>query len=130
MAKLTEVFRMVPKEGKYYKTAKYTEKRNNKYYTSNELQYVGKYIKHVAGGGYGDNQEHYALFEKEGVENYLQYDYDGMTCFVEVEQIMINPFMKDELLQKVKDKPISSLQSLCKEQLSTEETRIIRDFNL
>lgn len=64
MAKLTEVFRMVPKEGKYYKTAKYTKKDNNKYYTTNELKYVGKYIRHVAGGGYGDNQEHYALLKK------------------------------------------------------------------
>ena len=130
MAKLTEVFRMVPKEGKYYKTAKYTEKRNNKYYTANELQYVGKYIKHVAGGGYGDNQEHYALFEKEGVENYLHYDYDGMTCFVEVKNIMINPYLKEELLKKVDNKPISSLQQLCKQQLSTEEIRIVRDFNM
>lgn len=130
MSKLIEVFRMVPVEGKYYKTAKYTEKRNNKYYTTNNLEYLGKYIKHVAGGGYGDNQEHYALFEKDGVENYLKYDYDGMTCFVEVEKIMMNSLLKEELLQRVEDRPISSLQSLCKQQLSTEEIRIVKEFNL
>jgi hypothetical protein len=130
MSKLTEVFRMVPKEGKYYKTAKYTERRNNKYYTTNDLNYVGKYIRHVAGGGYGDNQEHYALFEKDSVESYLQYDYDGMTCFVEVEQIIIDQFLKEELFEKLENKPICSLHNLCKQQLSTEEIKIVREFNM
>ena len=130
MSELTEVFRMVPSEGKYYKTTKYTEKRDDKYYTTNELIYVGKYIRHATNGGYGDSGEHYAIFEKDGVQGYVHYDYDGRTCFIEVEKIMIDPFLKEELLEKVDDKPISSLQYLCKQKLSTEEIRIVREFNM
>ena len=133
MSKLTEVFRMVPKEGKYYKTAKYTERINNKYYTTNEPKYIGKYIRHVSTGGYGgygDNAVHYAIFEKDNVEVPLEYDYEGKTCFIEVEQNMINPFLKEELLEKVDNKPICSLQDLCKKQLSTEEIRIVREFDM
>ena len=124
-----EVFRITPEEGKYYKTTTYTNMKNNKYFSTNELRYVGKYLRH-ASCGFRDAAEHYAIFDKYGVEEIVKYTYEGTTCFVEVDIKIINPELKKELLQKIQNKLIFSLHNLCKHRLSTEEIQIVREFEV
>ena len=122
-----EVFRMTPEKGKYYKTTTYTRKNNNKYYSTNELRYVGKYIRH-ASYGFRDSAEHYAIFEKNGIEEIVHYTYEGTTCFIEVD--IINSELKEELIKTINNKSILSLKDLCKQRLSTEELRISRELEI
>ena len=83
-----EVYRLSPEEGKYYKTATYTRKtglyrlKNEKYYTTNPLKYVGLFIrtKCVANDGCG---EVWSIFDNNGEEVKVQHTYEGTTCFVE-----------------------------------------------
>jgi hypothetical protein len=88
----TEVFRLrklVP--GKYYETAEYTRKtgsygmQNEKYYTTNPLRYVGKYVK-TERVGWGDGGRGWEIFEKDGQKIEVEYTYEGTTCFREVEE--------------------------------------------
>jgi len=124
-----EVFRMTPIEGKYYKTTTYTRKNNNKYYSTNELHYVGKYIRH-ASCGYHDSAEHYAIFDNNGVEKIVHYTYEGTTCFIEVDVKIINSKLKEELIQTINNKSIISLKDLCKQQLSTKELQFSRELGV
>jgi hypothetical protein len=84
-----EVFRKTPEVGKYYEYAECTEKigsyseNNDKYFTTNPLRYVGKYIKHER-YGWGDNADHFAIFDNKGEEIRIEYSYEGNTCFREV----------------------------------------------
>ncbi len=122
-----EVFRMTPEEGKYYKTTTYTRKNNNKYYSTNELRYVGQYIRH-ASCGVRDSAEHYAIFDNNGLEEYVHYTYEGTTCFIEVK--IINSKLKEDLIKTINNKSILSLKDLCKQQISTEELRILRELDI
>jgi len=86
-----EVYRISPEIGKYYVTTFYTRKtgsylqKNEKYYTTNELIYVGKCIKHGS-EGYGDNAEHWEIFENdEGKKEIIEYDYEGKRVFKEIK---------------------------------------------
>ena len=82
-----QVFRISPQENKAYETAPYTRKigkyPNEKYYTTNPLTYIGIMIKHVT-FGHGDASYGYALFSKNGIEEKVEYTYEGTTCFREV----------------------------------------------
>jgi hypothetical protein len=85
-----EVFRIVPIEGKYYKTTTYTEVKDNKYWSTNKLRYVGKYVRHILRfhnekSSYRNNAEHYAIFDNNGIEIMVQYTPEKTTCFVEIE---------------------------------------------
>ena len=81
--KICEVFR-IPEQGKEYYTTIDTFKENGKYYsTINNLRYVGKYMYHASDGGYGDSANHCAVFNNNGKEEFVSYDYEGKTCFVE-----------------------------------------------
>lgn len=88
----TEVFRMTPIPGKCYATAKYTSKMGTwpeeKYYTIEQLVYLGKFTGKTKTIGYGDGSKYYEYFENNGTEKEkekeLEYDYEGKTCLVEV----------------------------------------------
>ena len=85
-----EVFRISPKEGKYYEYAEYTEKigvwPNDRYFTTDPLRYVGKHIKHCT-QGYGDGADHWDIFEDSGGQAIqIDYTYAGTTSFREVPE--------------------------------------------
>jgi hypothetical protein len=134
MAKLNEieVFRLTPEKDKYYQTTTYThiigQFPNQKYYTTNNLRYVGNFIRHES-CGYHDNSIHWDIFDNNGIEEIVKYTYEGTTCFIEVQpKISIN--LKEELFQKINNNMIPSLKDLVKQQLTTEETRITREIEL
>jgi hypothetical protein len=81
-----EVYRNEPEEGKYYYTTTLTRRAGNfpnqRFYTTNELVYVGKFIKHYK-YGYHDNAVHWDIFDKNGTEIKVNYTYEGTTCFLE-----------------------------------------------
>jgi hypothetical protein len=75
--------------GKEYYFAFYTEKEGKypyeKYYTTNELKYLGKYVSYEE-YGYRDNSGViYTFIDNNGEENKINLDYEGKSCFLEVE---------------------------------------------
>ena len=96
---MTEVFRLSPsdlKTDKYYLFATYTRKEgkwpNVKYFTSNELRYVGKFVR-CETWGYGDGSGAAAYFDKgDGVIERIEYDYEGTTCFLETNPVPMPPY--------------------------------------
>jgi len=53
---------------------------NEKYYTTNTLQFLGKHVNSVR-WGYGDQSGGEEIFEHNGVQTRIVYDYEGKTCF-------------------------------------------------
>ena len=88
----TQVYRLTPEAGKYYETAEYTRRKgrwpNVVYYTTNKMQYVGKFVKHLQ-FGYHDSAIHIDIFDNNGEEIQLHYTYEGTTSFREVEKVEI-----------------------------------------
>ena len=90
---LTEVFRDSPQLGKFYKTARFTtttgayyNKANPiRWFTENEVIYVGKFLRHEQ-KGYGEGCDSRYIFEDaEGKEVTVHADtIDFTTCFLEV----------------------------------------------
>jgi hypothetical protein len=86
---MQEVFRISPKPGYYYETAEYTHKKgtwsekNEQYFTTNPMRYVGKFIKHIT-FGFGDSATHIDIFDDNGKEISVYYLYEGTTSFREV----------------------------------------------
>lgn len=87
-----EVYKIYPEYGKFYLTTTYTRKTgtyynsNERYYSTNPLRYVGKYIKTIHSSGYYDNLV-YAIFinnKNNNNEEKLEYTYEGTTCFIEI----------------------------------------------
>ena len=82
-----EVFRISPEINKAYETATCTRKTgihpNNKYYTTNPVVYVGIAVKTVT-YNHRDASYGYTLFSKNGIEEKVEYTYEGTTCFREV----------------------------------------------
>jgi hypothetical protein len=84
-----EVFRLIPQTGHYYETAEATRRTGNwdslKYYTTNPLRYMGKFLYHRR-EGYHDVSQTWAYFEDDdGNIINIKYSYEGNTCFREVE---------------------------------------------
>ena len=81
------VFRISPQVNKAYETATYTRKTgiypNLRYYTTNPVVYVGIMVKEVT-YNHRDASWGYVLFSKNGVEEKVEYTYEGTTCFREV----------------------------------------------
>jgi hypothetical protein len=121
-----EVFRLTPEEGKYYQTTTWTHSTgrwpNIKYYSTNQLRYVGKFVRHVS-EGYRDNANHWDIFDNNGVEEIVRYTYEGTTSFIQVNP-KINSKLKEELIHVTYEPRVPSLQDLTKRQLSSEETRV------
>ncbi len=88
---MIEVFRLTPTVGKTYMAAIKTQKVyikgvGSRYYIEREnLIYMGKFVKGVK-EGHGDGGKYYELYERDGEICRLDYDYEGMTCLLEVEQ--------------------------------------------
>ena len=83
-----EVFRLTTfDKEKCYEFALSTRNdwRNNKYYTTNPLQYIGKYVSSErwgSGDGSGGAEN---FIDDNGNNHRIEYDYDGKTCFREVD---------------------------------------------
>jgi hypothetical protein len=56
---------------------------NQKHYTKNSLQFVGKHVS-SARWGYRDNGGGSEKFDADGKITEIVYDYEGNTCFVVV----------------------------------------------
>lgn len=86
-----EVYRAILEVGKYYETAEYTRKtgtwgqRNEKYFTTNNLIYVGRYIK-TERSGWGDGSRVWSVFDDNGKIINVEYNYEGTTCFRETSE--------------------------------------------
>jgi hypothetical protein len=83
-----EVFRLTKfDENKCYEFALKTRSQgrwpNEKHYTTNPLQYLGRYT-HSEEWGYHDNHGGAEYFDDNGKVNRIEYDYEGKTCFREV----------------------------------------------
>jgi hypothetical protein len=82
-----EVFRIIPQINKAYETAICTRKTgihpNDRYYTTNPVVYVGITIKNFS-YNHRDASYGYVLFSKNGIEEKVEYTYEGTTCFREV----------------------------------------------
>jgi hypothetical protein len=86
----TEVFRIVPVvgDGKCYEYAEATRSEGIwpfvKYFTTNNLLYLGKIIR-IETGGWRDAKWRKDYFEDDyGNEHIVNYSYSGTTCFREV----------------------------------------------
>jgi hypothetical protein len=92
-----EVFRLTPRIDKYYATATYTRKtgtwsqKNERYFTTNPIRYVGKFVEGVT-TGMGDGSSHYDIFENNGNTELVHYTYEGTTCFIELPEGFVNLF--------------------------------------
>ncbi len=83
-----EVFRLCSfdKEVNYsfaLKTRTIGKYPNERYYTTNNLKFVGKHVS-SARWGYGDNGGGAETFNDNGRITEIVYDYEGNTCFVVV----------------------------------------------
>jgi hypothetical protein len=56
-----------------------------KHFTTNPLEYVGKYVR-AERRGRGDGGECTYVFDNNGVEIRIELDYEGRSCFREVEE--------------------------------------------
>ena len=85
-----EVFRISPEPGYYYETTEFTrsqgsfQEKNERFYTTNPMRYVGKFVKHLC-FGYGDGATHIDIFDDNGKEIQVYYSYDCTTSFRKVE---------------------------------------------
>lgn len=87
-----EVFRLTSfDKNKYYEFALKTRTEgrwpNERHFTTNTLTYVGKHIESKSWGGMsGDGRGGAEVFKDEkGFIHEIEYDYDGKTCFRELE---------------------------------------------
>jgi len=85
----TEVFRLTKFEvGAFYSFAIYTRKEGlypcEKYFTSNEVELVGKYVRSER-WGFNDGSGGAEIFDNNGTEVRIVYTYEGTTCFIEIK---------------------------------------------
>ena len=88
----TEVFHLTEiDKTKYYsfalKTKTVGEYPNQRYYTTNPLQYLGRYIYSEEWERLGEWYAAAENFDDNGKKNRVVYDYEGNTCFVEVDPL-------------------------------------------
>ena len=84
---VVEVFRLIKfDKDKCYEFALYTivegKWPNQRYYTTNPLQYLGKW-KNSERWGQGDGGGGAENFDNNGKTTRIEYDYEGKTCFRE-----------------------------------------------
>ena len=88
---MTEVFRLIKfDKNQEYGYAHYTKKEgkypNEKYYTTNEIKYAGKYKESVSLGHFGDGHSGYEVFiNDKGEKTRVDYDYEGKLCFLIIQ---------------------------------------------
>ena len=96
-----EVFRYIKlsQEKEYYSALRTRSEGiwpNQKYYTTNPLQYVGKYIGSER-WGFGDGSGGTELFILDGKQVRIELDYEGRTCFKEVDDKALEKLKKANL---------------------------------
>jgi hypothetical protein len=108
---MSEVFRLYLSQfdtSKYYehylKTRSDMTSSNKKYYSTNPLQYLGKFVDYQE-YGHGDNHTAFLTFNDNGKINTIFLDYEGNSCFREVpckQVLTIQPFsgFSKEFLEK------------------------------
>jgi len=85
---MLEVFRVIKFDKNVeYGYAYYTKKEgrypNEKYYTNNEIKYVGKYKETINYGHFGDGHNGCEVFiTDKGEITRVNYDYEGKLCFL------------------------------------------------
>lgn len=84
-----EVFRIINfDKNNEYGYAHYTKKTgkypNEKYYTTNEIKYAGKYKESISWGNFGDGHGGCEIFINEKGEKKVDYDYEGKLCFINI----------------------------------------------
>ena len=85
---MTEVFRLTKfDKNQEYGYSHYTKKEgrypNEKYYTTNEIKYVGKYKESITLGNFGDGHFGCEVFiDDKGKKTRVYYDYEGKLCFL------------------------------------------------
>jgi hypothetical protein len=136
-----EVYRLTPKEGFYYftttRTRTYGIWPDQKYFTKNKLEYVGKFLIHES-IGYHDNAQHWDLFElvNDSVKEIkrVDYTYEGTTCFLEfpsekeAHKLMIYQTMEIINFIKSLKQPKIILEELIKRAFSPSRTRYAISF--
>jgi hypothetical protein len=81
-----QVFRITPTPGKIYATASYTHKtKEGYYYTTHPLETVGTF-SHITRSGWGDVGRVFAHFLLDGFPKIVEFNYEGTTSFVEIEE--------------------------------------------
>ena len=89
-----EVFRLISfdKDKRYefaLKTRTSGSYPDEKHYTINPLQYLGKHVSSET-WGYGDGRGGAENFEDANGKTRIVYDYEGRSCFREVVEIRMN----------------------------------------
>ena len=85
---MIEVFRVTKFDKNVeYGYAYYTKKEgkypNEKYYTTNEIKYVGKHKESITWGHFGDGHSGCEVFiNDKGEKTRVDYDYEGKLCFL------------------------------------------------
>jgi hypothetical protein len=78
-----EVFRTKLEMDTHYavawKTRTEGEFPNERYFTANPLQYVGKYVERVV--GMNDESKVYECFDNNGITTKVKYEEEGNICF-------------------------------------------------
>jgi len=129
-----EVFRLTPEVGKCYEYAEYTRSEgrypNQKYFTTNPLRYVGRFVRHIT-SGYRDGAQHADIFNLNGQEIRVDYSYEGRTSFREVPcRLPIE--LRQELLDftsRTQTAP-KTLAQIARDALSTNDVAIAREYNI
>jgi hypothetical protein len=87
-----EVFRLLRFEkDKEYETTTYTRqerepKKRTRYFSMLSTTYVGKWVR-TERTGYGDGGRVFEIFDDNGRQVIVEYNYEGTTCFVEAETV-------------------------------------------
>lgn len=85
---MLEIFRVIHFDknveyGYSYYTKKEGNYPNEKYYTTNEIKYLGKYKESISLGHYGDGHSGYEVFiNNKGEIKTVEYDYEGKLGFI------------------------------------------------
>jgi hypothetical protein len=85
-----EVYRSELVSGKAYMTAEWTRKEgiwpNERYFTIEAPRYVGKFMKTLREGGWGDGARIWSIFDDDGKMNRVDYTYEGTTSFIAIPE--------------------------------------------
>lgn len=102
-----QVFRITPEVGKCYEHIEatrsvYMGNGERAYFSTNQPVYVGKYLRGVRVGGYGDGAENFAIFQNPEEEKTIRIS--DNTCFIEV------PCKLDvDVLSKARDQAVRNV---------------------
>jgi hypothetical protein len=75
---------------------------NIRYYSTNDLQYVGKFVRiDRATGSCG---QIWGIFDIDGYDVRVTYTYEGTTCFVEVPEEELKKLQRNTIIQYLNKK--------------------------